>query len=520
MQTGAGRRACSRSGSTTIQVLKSNAARLLRLSDSQLDVETREAVSFQDPTLLRGISASKVLDRMGKVLSSSLGSECTYAMSKVVQQIDVFISHNWSTSREEKFRVLAFSFNLSAALIINLVLGLIFMALQARGLLPTLDMTSNKGVQYQSAPWNELVGTGLFFLILFTWHDLRSCMHIPGPTAFLDKTCIDQVDEDRKREGIESLAAFVRHSKSMLVIYSDTYLHKLWTVYELACFMTLHPRNRLTVVPVILADVMIMGINLFFLISVLDTVSSMTAVRTALGGAQSEMAGYILKLLFALPCVVALCKVWRNWLQELCRIDEQAADFSVLKAECFNEGDRPLVQNSIARFMRGIGLVQQDASEQAALEAFDQKVHLEVPHALEVSVGRVGILYKHACVIFLPLALGNMDSVGVALNEGESALRIFLLVLTGATQYLAVNPALLAFLSMAMRASLWLHSRALVWASYGITATVLIAAALAWRMVADALRDWAADSSSGLVAAMASSFAMSLLTAFLYRGRC
>jgi hypothetical protein len=441
-------------------------------------------------------------------------------MSKIVQRIDVFISHNWSTSREKKFRVLAFSFNLSAALLLNLILGLIFMALLARGLLPTLDMTSNYGVQYKSAPWNELVGTGLFFLILFTWHDLRSCLPLPGPTAFLDKTCIDQVDEDRKRHGIESLAAFVRHSRNMLVIYSDTYLHKLWTVYELACFMTLHPRNRLTVVPVILADVMVMGINLFFLISVFDTVSSMTAVRTALGGAQSQTAGYILKVALALPCVAALCKVWRNWLHELSRIDEQAADFSVLKAECFNEGDRPLVQHSIARFMRGIGLVQQDASEQAALEAFDRKVHLEVPHALEVSVGRVGILYRHACVIFLPLALGNMDRVGVALNEGESALRIFLLILLGTTHYLAVDPALLALLSMAMRASLWLQSRALVWASYVITASVLIAAALAWRIVSEALRDWAADSSSGLVAAMASSAAMSLLTAFLYRGRC
>lgn len=517
LEAGARLRAGSRSAST-VQALAANAARLLRLSASSLDTETRDAVSFQDPTLLRGISASKVLQSRGTVLSSSCGSDSSYAMSKVVHQIDVFISHNWSTLREKKFRVLAFSFNLSAALLLNLVLGLAFMAMQACGLLPTLDMTSTKGVQYKSAPWNELVGTGFFFLILFKWHDLRNCLHIPGPTAFLDKTCIDQVDEDRKREGIESLAAFVRHSKSMLVIYSDTYLHKLWTVYELACFMTLHPRDRLTVVPVILADVLVMGINLFLLISIMDTVSSMTAVRTALGGAQSEVTGYVLKCALAIPCVVALCRIWRNWMHELSRINEQAADFSVLKAECFHEGDRPLVQHSIARFMRGIGLVQKDASEQAALEAFDQKVHLEVPRALQESVGRVGILYRHACVIFLPLALGNMDHVGVALNEGESALRIFLLVLFGTTQYLAVNPALLAFLSLAMRASLRLQRRVLVWASYAVTATVLILAALAWRNVAFSLQEWATDSSAGLGAALAISAAMFLLAALLYRG--
>merc|ERR1712079_880582 len=105
---------------------------------------------------------------------------------------------------------------------------------------------------------------------------------------------------------------------------------------------------------------------------------------------------------------VLFCSMWRQWLHELSRIHEQANNFSVFNAQCFDEDDRPKVQRGIVRFMKGIGLVRKDASDDAALKAFDKKVKLEVPRALEVSLGRVGILYRHACVFFLPLALISM----------------------------------------------------------------------------------------------------------------
>merc|ERR1740121_2482032 len=72
----------------------------------------------------------------------------------------------------------------------------------------------------------------------------RGCM------VFLDKTCIHQTDLERQRRGILKLGAFLRSSKKMVAIYSDLYLTKLWTVYEIACFLALHPVSQLVVIPI------------------------------------------------------------------------------------------------------------------------------------------------------------------------------------------------------------------------------------------------------------------------------
>jgi len=362
-----------------------------------------------------------------------------------------------------------------------------------------------------------LVGTGFFCVTIFTWHDLRSLLGIPGPTLFLDKTCIDQVDEQRKRRGIQSLAAFVRHSNKMLVIYSDTYLHKLWTVYELACFMALKPTHRLRVVPVILADVMVMGINLFLLTCVMDLISDMNLVHSALGIESFGAASYAATGAMVLPAVVMFCKIWRKWMLELSRIHEQATIFSVCKAACFNEEDRPLLYHSIAKFMKGIDAVPKDASEETALEAFDSKVHLEVPLALQVSLGRVGIRYSHGCVIFLPFFLYLMDGVGLALNEAVPARSILLQLVGGLTSYLAVYPVMLALIAMFMRVSLRLKRCASIWASYVATALAITVVTLSWHVAEGILRGWGEHSTAGICVFLSTSAAIFLLAAFMYR---
>merc|ERR1719506_1574523 len=60
--------------------------------------------------------------------------------------------------------------------------------------------------------------------------------------VFLDKTCIHQTDISLKRAGVLKLGAFLTSSSRMLILYSDVYLKKLWTVYEVACFL-LTPRT-------------------------------------------------------------------------------------------------------------------------------------------------------------------------------------------------------------------------------------------------------------------------------------
>merc|ERR1712113_511465 len=45
------------------------------------------------------------------------------------------------------------------------------------------------------------------------------------------------------------LGAFIQKSERIVVIYTNIYLLKLWTIYEVACFLALHPISRMVVVP-------------------------------------------------------------------------------------------------------------------------------------------------------------------------------------------------------------------------------------------------------------------------------
>ena len=77
----------------------------------------------------------------------------------------------------------------------------------------------------------HMLATPAFLFVLFFKHELFWCTR-GGPKAFLDKTCIHQTDLALQAQGIMKLGAFLKHSKCMLILYSDVYMRKLWTVYE------------------------------------------------------------------------------------------------------------------------------------------------------------------------------------------------------------------------------------------------------------------------------------------------
>merc|ERR1719460_1354480 len=53
-------------------------------------------------------------------------------------------------------------------------------------------------------------------------------------TVFLDRLCINQVDNELMHEGVYSLGGFVDKSKCMLLIWSKPYLTRKWCVFEMA----------------------------------------------------------------------------------------------------------------------------------------------------------------------------------------------------------------------------------------------------------------------------------------------
>ena len=79
------------------------------------------------------------------------------------------------------------------------------------------------------------------------YHRVRVPHH--NPVIIIDKTCIHQVDKELQAKSIKKLGAFLRMSSHLVIIYTSVYLKKLWTVYELACFLALHPGENPTIIP-------------------------------------------------------------------------------------------------------------------------------------------------------------------------------------------------------------------------------------------------------------------------------
>jgi len=61
---------------------------------------------------------------------------------------------------------------------------------------------------------------------------------------FVDKFCVDQVDEDRKTRAILGLAGFLNKSQCLVVCWTPRYFSRLWTVYEIASWHDLKSSHK------------------------------------------------------------------------------------------------------------------------------------------------------------------------------------------------------------------------------------------------------------------------------------
>lgn len=148
---------------------------------------------------------------------------------------------------QKKLAVLALYFNLRVAVLLSAIGSMCLMGFSALGVLPVLETY----IEGQSTPrviYCLTIGNTIFLLALFFGGEVNARLGCDS-RVFLDKVCINQVDAEAKSKGIAGLAAFISKCDKFLVVYSDEYLQKLWTVYELATCLTLHPRNRVVVIP-------------------------------------------------------------------------------------------------------------------------------------------------------------------------------------------------------------------------------------------------------------------------------
>lgn len=278
--------------------------------------------------LIRGVALHTCLSGLGRhwrrPCFHNSGSE--YDLSSRTLSYDFFFSHDWGTKGWLKFISLLVLFNSRAATLATLAYSLLAAAVvpQGMGMLPS--------------HWLPVSGY-LVFLFLVSWQHLRAAVRAPR-TAFLDKLCIPQGDEELKASCIFRLSSFLDRSKSLVVLWSPQYFSRLWCMYEVATFLRDRRQQRSqSGKPVVFLPVQVSVLYLvtFVANSVLhfSTLSAAAAWRF-----QDQSLGAMARFILcnsSLPWIFLPACFWlcTDVLQDAAQLRDQILSFRIQDSMCF-----------------------------------------------------------------------------------------------------------------------------------------------------------------------------------------
>jgi len=217
--------------------------------------------SSVDMELFRGAPLADVLKRWCQVFDNQECKGEYWGPSEQVDHVDIFISHNWAVSRRSKFLVLAMTFNAWPSMAIAMVSSSCCFCLVIAGVLPTIEVTPAQLHTTFASCWCLPVHLITFCMALVSFDDVAHFLGYRGPKCFVDKMCVNQKDADKKKRAIACLGSFVYYSREFLVIYTDVYLTRLWTMYEIATFMILNRGGQAKLISVSLMVVLVASIG-------------------------------------------------------------------------------------------------------------------------------------------------------------------------------------------------------------------------------------------------------------------
>lgn len=274
------------------------------------------------PELLRGTPLPVALSGFCQHwVGLSAGSEGgdLYRLSKAVKTIDVFLSHDWETSRWMKLLALLLYFNSEAAAIASLLFSLV------------LGVVKTQLGERLSNLW--MFSCYLVFLIfLFFWQRIRTCFVSPW-IVFLDKLCIHQENEELKQQGILGLGAFVRASDKLLVLWSRRTFSRLWCAYEVGCFLSrTRPQEKLEILPVTIAAIIYLNAILWHLLVICFrwTLSSVNAGAATSGTPEAVIYVCLVVVPFASILLPLLNYLGMTLMDDFDQLPQQLQGFQLL----------------------------------------------------------------------------------------------------------------------------------------------------------------------------------------------
>jgi hypothetical protein len=280
----------------------------------------------------------------------------------------------------------------------------------------------------ETGVFTTLVTPLAFFMSLFFKHDIIHRIR-PGPLIFLDKVCINQNDKELKQKGISKLGAFIGKSSSMLILYTDVYLRRLWTVYEMACYLVTHNSTKgmeiqhMYTAPLFFGCVI--GLWLIAIISWMPYWSGALSAPT------------LVYMLYGL-----VYAIWsRSFHRSLASTRHIISTFRIKDAECWDEADRPFVLGNIVAFMKLKNYVSVGASREDALDAFDGLVQRTFSYVLQTSFP-APLPFKYMLVaLFLTDFCSALDCISALIRKyGIANINVLAAFMSYTSAVVSFNP--------------------------------------------------------------------------------
>ena len=355
----------------------------------------------------RGASVASALSKYGQIFTTNPDKlpyeqrARLFGRSEVVEQIDAFVSHSWGSPGYMKYMTLLLEEAAPYAIVTNCLASLLAAFFQGHVYeisFGTTRMTYGFEPFFTLlqvwSPWIWFAGIAAGYVTFLVVPALKRRRFY-----FVDGLCISQTDPTLKLQGIRHLGGFVALSRSLLVMWDEQYLSRLWCVYELAVFRAVHPHRpvrllpmRLSIAVAIICVTMLVGTGFYAV--------GYPSLCASLGGiAGFFVAAYLASVLFYLGCTIAGVDLA---LQRRV-LEAQFDGFDARAASCYNESDRVEIYAAIERITDG------------GLDAFNAMVRTTLKEeVLRRSFGG-GLPYVYLMTGLLPL-------IALALGPGVAQL--------------------------------------------------------------------------------------------------
>jgi len=331
----------------------------------------QDLVSFDGSKVcLTGVSLHCLLKQGCRIFSKHWRPGQSDGCRRASEYLDYFVSHNWSVSRTRKMIALYTHFNITFAAFGSSLIcaAVLFGVIYSEVPLPGYIFPYGRG--YWEGVICKLTFYPAFMFCLVTGSDFARCFPTRRKSVFLDRLCIDQFNQELKQQAILRLGAFIKSSRMMIVLYTDVYVQRLWTIYEVAAFLTLHDIDHMKVLH--LEKTTLLFIN--FLVAYALILMAMLSLFVFESLIVVMVAFYIQAL--------TVCWEYRKFRKRKKMTLEKLDRFRLEECVCSDERDRPLVYTNIATLLRGIGKVEPHSSQDDALRAFEVMVRESLPRCI------------------------------------------------------------------------------------------------------------------------------------------